>query len=67
MSRWNEYNKEVETECLYCGTIMKFKYLATRQATEEAKGGVTEYCSVDCEEGYDMELLDKIMEESKDD
>ncbi len=64
MSRWNEYNKEVETECLYCGTIMKFKYLATRQAHYNR---VTEFCSVDCEEGYDMELLDKIMEEDKND
>jgi len=64
MSRWNYYNNETETECVYCGTIMKFKSLAKRQAHYNR---VTEFCSVDCEEAYDMQLLDKIMTEAEDD
>ena len=65
MSRWNEFNKEVETECVYCGTIMKFETLAKKQAHYDR--GLSEFCSVDCEEAYDMQLLDKIMTEVEDD
>jgi hypothetical protein len=64
MSRLNYYNYDLETECVYCGTIMKFETLAKKQAHYNR---VTEFCSVDCEEAYDMQLLDKIMTEVEDD